>query len=721
LYPTKVVFSFKALLIFTFITVLPARAEDLSGPPSSFRAASELMMAFGTDGIRALDERGLILLAGDEKTGRRLLSIEEDLLSPLDGSLEAAEAFLGRFDAIAEKRPEPKTELEDLRKLQSLPLSNVITRRVRTVLDLMGWELASARRLGKDLDAVRNSGGLFKTPWGEELLARTRPIVRADAGATVELLFEFLGGSGFGAGPREKALGYIKEVHKKDISEALTRDLEAGVLSDEVRASLGRYIEEESILWSLERAHAALMKSSADPKLLSDLKGLRLLAAGLRRTPGAFKKAAATLAAAGKGRARFSAPGLEVHNTDTGGVLRVGDSAAVSIAYWISGLSKGQSAPVTEAGFVDLGSHGISDRTQRLVERKNGGPYIYSVQVPIRSSRDLDYRFFLNSPDGATTERKVLIEVSPDYEELLERGAGAEEQAARCRLPQAADSLKDSISRIPDDAPAQYKDFRDSIKDRAKDLERRFFEEGDLKNAVDGAKLFASKAECRFRGDRAQRALHTLKGLPAGCDGLPEDGAALGAVLLRLDHDTRARQERQETFLRTVARAREMEQDCRPMDAAGLYASALALLEADPATRCGEPEEEHTVIRLGTLPRSASAGSLAGGLEKILSRAEARFAKEDYAGALQLTIPLAAAIDSIPESGCFAATRAKAVKLAEAAGVALGPKTPSFPKDRAAALEKELEKRWQEKIAAERAAARREQLRQSPLAPEEEP
>ncbi|HBL18441.1 MAG: hypothetical protein A2X36_16410 [Elusimicrobia bacterium GWA2_69_24] len=701
-----------------------AASTQVSETPA-YRAASVLVTGLGPEAVPILQDRGIILFSGDAKRGRQVLHVQRPLFESLARHADAWQLFLAAAEQ-SRSGSEPAADLRSLRSLQALPLAGFMTVPVRAAVDILANRAFHLGALGPKLGPASGQPPLLETAWGAAFSAETHLPVLGDP-ATVAEDFFLRHLSGPDPSPsRSHFLSHVRSVHQKDLAAPLAGDLVSGKPSAETLSWVTRYLREQLALWNVLGAAKRLESVERSTSLRKELAELRTVLTPLAAKPGLREEFDAALKASGpRPRGRFTVSELHVHSADRDGTLDLEDTAVVSIAYWVDGLAPTESARVTEAGFLDLGESGIAHRTLQETERMNGGPYLFSAQVPVDRTGPLRYRFHLQAGALAPISRETDIPVSPSLPQQLLAAAGAQQETVSCQF-EDSEALSEAVEKElePLSAQPQFKRLAASVRKNAADVALLPAALEKVQGALEPSRLYASGEQCTFRSDRAEHGLTALAGLPAGCDARPEGASNLSRELLRLHRVAEERRLRQDAFRKTVAEARSLEAACRPDDAAQTYAAAMALLEADPESRCGELEQQFTTIRLLDLPRTGSMTELGRIYDSLVERASRYFSVGDYRGAIEITAPLLSILDALP-SRCHERQRAAAAKTAEAAGVALGPLDPKraaavLPAANPAKYVESIRAEWEERRRKARAARERARLQESPVAPLEE-
>lgn len=659
----------------------PARAAAAGDPYAE--AAALLEKSVGPDAARILDERGYLALHGRGKSGR-LLHAQWAALETLAANARGLSAFVSLYDALrAGKAAETQAPLDRLREL---PASGLLTGPVRAAMDVAARHLDNEDALGNTRPPA---GGvlLYRTPWGRRFAERHRVELASDVRPLAPLYYErYLGGADAPEGAEAHFLRHLEAVYqKKGGADLLARSRAAGTASPEALGWVAKYLLDQRRFLAAARTRERL-QALEKAGLSKDVKDLRAVATALAKAEGLPARLREALERSPRRTASFSGGDrLHAHGPQ-GRPFDPGDELEITYAYWVDGLGPGRKVEVFELGWLDQGQRGMAARALNAVERGDGGPYVFKARVPVSSSDPAVYRLALRSPDAPELSEEAALEVSPRLEERLRSAARAEHLASECRPSEAAATFSELARElVPLARKDQFKRLAAWAEKRAAEAAKEEALRKRLLHLLPGARLYASAEQCEYKPERAAEALSVLKQLPAGCDRLdPEEGKP--ALSVRLEEAYRTTERRrlvQQAFLEAAGRARRLEEQCKPEEAARLYAGALALLDAEPAARCGEPGRRHSEIRLRELPRARAAKAALQSMESIHRQAAARFSAKDFAGALGVLNPLLARVDSLPESerSCYKPLRGKALGLSEAAGISLA----APDRDRAAA------------------------------------
>ena len=693
----------KDIAFATLLAVLPACAAAAPPPepqpeapkeapaaekavPAAQSAYALLQATMGAEAIEILAERNVLVLSAG-KDDRGVLYVHWPSIEALAARAEDLAALAQLYEKVRGGAP-IEGDPASLRRVEAMQELGPVTAPVRSAAALLAAHIEQSSPAAAE-DPARKP--LPALPWGREFWSRIHGDILTDFQAAARLFFrDLLSGPQRSAPASEFFLSCAKAPEAR---AGLERDQAAGKPSQETLASLAACLAEQKRAWDLSLTRERLKAVEKDSSLSKDLKDISSLSARFLASPEIVGRLRDALDSKGPEPAiRFSGGDIHVHLSAGKEPFDVGDETAVSLAYWIDGAPAKASFEITEAGFLDEGGAGISEVTTSLVRRQSGGPHLVKLPLPLRSSGRKTYRSMLASGDGASANREISYDVSDKLDRVISAAAEAENAFQTCRLEEAELKYAELEAKLADspDKP-QFKAVGAWLKARPKRVsDARALLKTTLA-LLDGVRLHASKDLCDFKSDKARAALSLLDSLPAGCDRIAGSTETIRLrdeieEMLRL---TESRRANQDAFRLAAEKARRLEADCRYEEAEGAYASALALLDADPSARCGAWEAEFTRIRLHDLPRAASYRAFGQELASTQEKASGLASKTErnYAQALALATPLIARIDSSPVRDCYRDARRKAEDLAEFAGVSLGPGRPasaaneSLPKD----------------------------------------
>lgn len=442
------------------------------------------------------------------------------------------------------------------------------------------------------------------------------------------------------------------------------------VLADRAAANSSAPEEAAAAAKSAKERLSRIERDSDAKKAFDDLRAAAPRLAETDDLPGRLKD---ILAAADEPSAvKLTAPELHARSDD-GTAFEPGDKAVFSIAYWVDGLGKGAQTSVVEALYLDRGPQGLELVSRKAVRRAAGGPYVFNVEAVVPEAGRLTYRLALDSSDAAPLSREASVPVSDALDALRAEAGRAEGLARACRLDESTAAWKEVLTGLDSQKSDARSKLASESRARLRAAEGWARDKAELGDSLDGARLYATAERCEYRTDRAERALKFLADLPAGCDRGEAGGRGVAEELAGLARLTDSRRRLQESFRASVKKAREHEAACRPIEAARLYASALAVLDTDSGARCGDFEAEYQAVRLSDLPRAAGAEGLSGAVQGELGKARKRSSSGDPAGALDVLLPLSTSLRRLPDVRCHAALLKEADELAQGAGVALSP------------------------------------------------
>ena len=620
-------------------------------------------------GLRALDileERGYVVSNGRKGDDREILFVQWDNLKRLTSLRNEISAFIRVFSSPPEYETPEKDGLF-LRKLQEAPVGGLLTPALHSSVDVLAAHIEERNTLKSDPGKT----SLFEEKWsrgfteGEDAGALTdmRPLVRP-------YFRDFVG--------KPEATRHLTEYFKRiGASEKIIfEDLRAGRMSKNLGDLLLSYLLDQKRLWNVHKTEERLKKIARSSSVEKDISDLQSILDKIENPDSFIREFQKSVQSETKrAHIRFRGTDLHVRVADRDGSQDPGDEVVVSMAYWVEGLNPREITNVFAIGFVDDPQNGATRRMIESSRRKDGGPYTISTRLKLDSQKPLTYRLYLSASGAETFKTEATIDVSPDFHDAVSAAAAADNLLARCRLKEAAIEFKKIEEELAEwKQKPQFKEFLSDIRARSEETARLRKILAQLKDSLDGAKLFASKEQCRYRTDRVDRALSLLRDLPPGCEHLQtKGGKRLSTELIHLSYITQKRAFAQKSFDERIALAEKEERDCRFPEAAESFASALALLEATPAARCGRWETKYASVKIKDLPRAAGASALSGSIEGDIARAEQAFAQGKYARTMGILYPLAAGIRALPNESCYSNSLQRADAAAQAAAVALDP------------------------------------------------
>ena len=641
-------------------------------------AMAALDAALGVEGADILDKAGYIVLADHKNRGRHLLHAQWPALSTLEEHAATLAALASSYEAVRDGRgPGTELRLDAVRALQDLPSEGLLTPAVKGAIDLLSLHMATQRALDPPMKTSASPDLLYDKSWARDFFGRTHGALLDDFSALAQYYFRTrLAIPGENPEPVRHLVSYILSVHGTDIAPLMEKDRIQGQASDELLVWTAKYLLEQKRLWILSKTSSRLRALERGSELRQDMRDLGRVASGLAKpdTLGSVRKA--LQAAAAPSAARLGGTEMSVQNARGGKDLTEGETASMSLAYVLEGLPKGGKASVSEAGFLDPGSGTLRHRRQNYAQRENGG-YGFSSEWPC-SAGNVVYRAIIHTPGSPALRREAPLSVSGVTQDDAEDLTPTLAQQAACRLASARSSSADAVeeSAKPEE-DARSKERRKLVKrmsDRISDESRALRE---LQESLPGVLLYASKEQCQFRLDRAERSLDLLERLPAGCDvsKTPSDHM-LSDELFRAARATARRKANQEGFLAALCKARDKERACDFDEAARLFSAAMAMLDSDPVAKCGDWEKEYTRVRLEDLPRAVNASWLKESFDRSIQDASKAFADGDPGRSLSILAALIGGVVALPERSCYASQKDAAEKLAQAAGVSLDPPRP---------------------------------------------
>ncbi|MDX6770562.1 MAG: hypothetical protein SF051_13590, partial [Elusimicrobiota bacterium] len=511
-----------------------------------------------------------------------------------------------------------------------------------------------------DPDPSRN---LFAKPWGRDLAARAHAELLEDPAPVVRPFFdERLAGPKPSADAAAHLFAEAAERGVAGLDARVSSDAARGAPSEELKAQLRRYLVEERRRWNAQVARQELGRlRKAHGRELNELV---VVSAPLADGPALLEKAAGAAAAASSlGPPRLRSAGLHLTEPQRLGQHELGDEVVFSGAYWVDGLAEGRSAEFEETTFIET-ADGYSAVETRRVRRANGGPYAYSRKLRLDAPGSFTARSAVTAEAGGVVSERVEVAVAPDYELALLKEAEAAGRRLACepKDAEAAYAALEALVAEPAKAKPQYKALAARAKKAREESAKDAARLAQLEDLLAKARLASSPEQCRYSVADADAGLKLIESLPAGCDqSRPE--------LTKLRHMTSRRGADHAWFLKASAEARAKRKSCDLAGAARRWTEALAVLEADPAARCGKAADE----------ADAAARELADTRRELAWDAEfqknlaAAEVLTGPAGRLDRARPVLARLPALPSAKCLAKTAHRAHELAAKAGADLAP------------------------------------------------
>jgi hypothetical protein len=688
-------------------------AEPASAPTPSAALASFLSDAVGADGLEILSARGYVVLQGP-KGSRRAVAAHWKALERLAAASKSCWSMAAAVDAAVSTGA---ARGADAAACRALPPSGVATPAVRAMagaLAALREESAALSADGASFPDPDPSRNLFAKPWGRELAARAHADLLEDPAPLVRSFFdERLAGPRPDAGAVEHFVAEGAERGVAGLSAQLSSDAAKGAPSEDLKAQLRRYLVDERRRWNAQVARqelARLRKASG-----GELADLAAVSAPLAQRPSLLEKAEGSVARPGaSGEApRLRSAGLHLSEPARLGQHELGDEIVFSGAYWVDGLPEGKSVEMEETTFAESEA-GYFAVESRRVRRANGGPYTYVRKLRLNAPGSFVARAAVGAETGGAVSERTDVAVASDFELALAKEAEAAGRRLACE-PKDAESAYAALEALVAE-PARVKPQYKALASRAKRAREESAKDAARLVALDEllakARLSSSPEQCRYSTADADSALRLIAGLPAGCDqACPE--------LTKLRHMTSRRAADHDWFLKASAEARSKRKSCDLDGAARRWTEALAVLEADPAARCGKAAEE----------AEAAARELADTRRELAWDAEFNSALEKADlltgpnGRLDRARSVLARLPTLASAKCLSKTAHRALDVAQKAGADLGP-APSedlarrLPADTTlASVAAEVRRERARLAAAAAAAARTASEAQSPSTP----
>jgi hypothetical protein len=635
----------RAALIAASLTL---SAAALAAPLDAFLAN------FGEEGVQTLSAHGYLVLQG-RGPKRRLAAVHWKALEGLASVASSCRSLSHDFGAC-----------------RALPADGAMTPKLHALADAVVAEdqerfaLAASSASATEPEGLPN---LFETAWGRDLAARHRADEIEDPATLVKGYFEDVL-----AGPRPNADAVKHFLAVEAAAGAsgagadarLAADAARGAASDELRATLRRYLQDERRRRGLAVAHARVTALTAEKETRRDLDALTALAGAMAGKPGllAALEGAVSGAPAPSGAPKLRTAGIHLQDPTRLGQYELGDQASVSGAYWVDGLEEGESAEIDETTFVQT-ARGFAAVETQTVKRRNGGPYPYERRLTIAETHPFALVALISSSSGTIVAERAEVPIAPDFELSLKREAAALQLWQTCD-PKAAAVAFGALADLVGDAAKvkpQYRDLLDrAVRERAK-AAADAATQAKLADAVTAARQDLSPQQCLYSAARTDAAIALARKLPPGCDAVLPELFAQRATISRRAAD-------QAWFLKESADARSRQRACDSAGAADRWTSALAVLEVDPAARCGKVDAEAKAAETG-LVAARRAPVWTETLGKALDKAES---EPVPAKRLALLAPLIARLSWLDDADCRRDVLKRAQRLADKSGAdELGP------------------------------------------------
>lgn len=628
--------------------------------PSAVRAAplDAFAAAFGEDGLRTLSDRGYIVLQG-RGSERRLAAVHWKALEGLASAASSCVSLSKDGSDAAACRALPGDGAVTPR-LHALAAARIAAEQERSSLAASGASAAEPAGLPN----------LFETAWGKELSARLRADrLEEHAGLAKGFFEEFLSGPR----PNQDAIKHFLAVETASgasgLDAMLSADAARGAASEPLRALIRRYLQDERRRRGLFLARERADKLTSDKDTRAQLAALGGLASVLAAKPGLLStlEAAVSGAPSPRGVPVLRSAGIHLQEPTRLGQHELGDEAAVSGAYWVDGLPEGASADVEETTFLET-SRGFLSPETRTVKRRDGGPYPYERRVTISESRPFAVVALISSASGTVVAERAEVPFAPDFELALKKEAAALQAAQSCD-PKSAEAAYAELESLLADAAKVKPQYKSLLARAGKGRAAAVAEAAalaKLEEAVGDVRADSSPQQCRYDVAGADAAIKLARRLPPGCDRVLPELFAQRALISRraTDHSW---------FMKASAEARSRRRSCDFAGAAKRWTDALAVLEADPAARCGKSEDEAKAAE-AELAAARQSQAWSESLSKALDKAEAETIPSKR---LLLLAPLLARVNSLSDRDCRRDLLKRAERLADKAGEDEGGPAPS--------------------------------------------
>ncbi|MFI5347039.1 MAG: hypothetical protein ACHQ51_11760 [Elusimicrobiota bacterium] len=619
--------------------------------PAAAKAAplDAFVAAFGEDGLKTLSDRGYVVLQGHDAQ-RRLAAVH---WKALEGLADAAPSCVALAKGGA-----------DVGACRALPDDGAVTPRLHALaaaLTAASEERAALTASGSGTAEPAGRPNLFETPWGRELAARLRADRLEDHAPLAKPYFEE-----FLSGPRPNAAAVAHFVAVETASgvpgaeAALAADAARGAAGEPLRMMIRRYLQDERRRRGLALARERADKLSSDKETGRQQQALGALANVLAAKPGLLStlEAAVSGAPAPKGVPRLRSAGIHLQEPTRLGQHELGDEAVVSGAYWVDGLPEDAAAEVDETTFLET-ARGFLAAETHAVKRRNGGPYPYERRVTIAESRPFAVVALISAAAGTIVAERAEVPFAPDFELALKKEAAARQAAQSCDPKSAETAFTDLANLLTDAAKAkpQYKALLERAQRGRAAASVEAAALSKLEEAVADARADSSPQQCRFDAGRTDAAIKLSRKLPPGCDRVLPELFAQRSLISRRSTD-------QNWFLKASSEARSRRRSCDFAGASARWTQALAVLEADPAARCGKADEEAKAAE-AELADARLALVWNEALTKSVDKAESETVP---AKRLQLLSNALARLSALPDQDCRRSLIKRAEALSEKAG-----------------------------------------------------
>ncbi|MBI5200840.1 MAG: hypothetical protein HY925_04555 [Elusimicrobia bacterium] len=683
---------------------------------ASERGYDWLEKVAGPDVVKLLASQGYIVTYKLDKT-LNLAHVQWEMLEPL---VKRAPALLEAQAAIGGFRQgrQPDGKEKALKAVLELPSTGLATPRIRSAASVL-LDLLEERRIAGSMPLPQRP--FASQAWSRDFVKRYNVREVRDPSPIADPYFlEVLCAPASAAPAPAHLAAEEKNRYGNDIADLVARDTKSGQLSDDLRGWVMKYLDDNRHALRLAELPADFATLFQSNQLQRELADLRAASDALSKDP-AFLDVLRSALAPGREPAdtvKVTFGALHVHAPTHGDAYDPGDKAEISGAYWLDGLTKGESTQVEELVFVDRGAEGVEILSDHRRSLGAGGPYTFSVNPAVQDGRPFVVRVVLHAAGAAPAHRDENVAPSSDMDKTLVSLGRADRQLTACKLKDAAaayDSLSKDVAGKKGRAP--FERLAADLRPRVKRTQLALEDFEELQGLLEPLRRDASTRECAFATDRGERARGLLRRLPAGCsrDLAPEVNQLLAAAAQR--------QRDQETFWEAVRRARKLEQNCKHQLAAERYAAGLAVLDADSAAKCGAAEAEYKLVQTRELPAALAAEAIQADFDRQIQEASGALEKSEHAKALGTLNPLLARIGASPAASCYEIQRKRAEELADRGGAELkaGPmalaRVPDSTDGPIAAVTKERDRMR----AEEEAKRKRELAQQAPAALEELP
>ncbi|MBI5882802.1 MAG: hypothetical protein HZB91_06830 [Elusimicrobia bacterium] len=618
-----------------------------------------------------VDKRYLVVQSPKENP--RFQDAQWEALAELGRLSMAAKEFGEAYARFFSGNPAvPAGAALEFTPLLTLPESGLMTPALHSAARLIIAGHSEFSALDPKALASDEGTTLFETPWGASFAARTRADLSPDPGNLADAFFEdHLAAVQPDGAAVEHLKKHLRTVYGKDAGALIETDTRNASLSGDLRGWIKKYLLDQRRLRSLKRYHAAVARLDAKLGLASQIAELDAAASALAAHPDFTdilqKKRSRTVSPAESPKTRLTATELHLHQPVRLDRHETGDTVVLTAGYWVDGLAEGENAEISETTFVDYGKHGFSEESTRRVRRSNGGLYEIRREVPLLHSRPFAFRFIVSGAETNTISGKVGVPVSDAFDHALDALTAADALALDCRFKEAEEAYSAFAGVFAESAKAkkQYADLLAAAGKRRQEALQNASALAKLEEAISASRSDLSPEKCEYGTARTEAAIKMIAAMPAGCDRFLAD---LHGQLRTI----RKRRSDQAAFRESVSKARDLEKSCQLTASADSLAHGLAILDANPSTRCGSIDEAAKKVE-ADLPAARLSALWGETLSKSVEEGEAppQPGNDPTAASLKIVNAALARLPTLPNSGCYNDQKEALLRVADSSGLSL--------------------------------------------------